>query len=247
MKILVAEDEPISLKMLGRALEKLGHEVIPVENGQKAWEIFQSEEIHFIISDWEMPLMDGVTLCRKLRGASTGWYCYFILVTVNKEISHLKQAFEAGVDDFIAKPFNVEELEVRIKTGERIINLEKEHTTLNEAVIKSRNQLKAVFDSLTPEFIILDRGFAAVVVNKPFISNYDLEFNEVIGTSVFEMDNDLFGDESRKAIESVFKSGEPNFFYSQSRSRKERPWLRTSIVCRSVMNRGRLFRWLLQF
>ncbi len=212
MKILIADNDPISRKMLGRALERLGYQVVPAENGLKAWEIFQSEEIHFVISDWEMQGMDGVTLCRRLRGISTGWYCYFILITVTYEIAHLKEAFEAGADDFISKPFNIEELRMRVKTGERIVNLESEHTKLTDILIDSRNKLKTVFDSLTAEFVILDDRFIIESVNKPFVINHGFEFNDIIGASVFDLDCNLFNDDSRTAIEAVFESGKPRFF-----------------------------------
>ena len=67
IKILVVDDDPISLKLLGNALEHMGYRVIFAENGKKAWEIFQEDEIRFVISDWEMPEMDGITLCHKFE------------------------------------------------------------------------------------------------------------------------------------------------------------------------------------
>ena len=217
MKILIADDDPAFLDMLETTLKNLGYQVIAVENGKKAWDICQAEEIHFVISDWEMPDLDGLTLCKRLRRISSGRYCYIVLITGKIENDDLKQAFEAGVDDFIAKPFNREELAVRIKTGERIINLEKEHINLTNILTESRNKLKAVFDSLTAEFVILDDHFIVTSVNKTFITNHSMEFKDTIGASAFDLDINLFNDEARLAIESVFRKGEPKFFLERTK------------------------------
>jgi two-component system, NtrC family, sensor kinase len=212
MKILVADDDLITRKLLNKALESMGYEVILVEDGKKAWEVFQDQEIRFVICDWEMPEMDGITLCNRIRNYSAGWYCYVILITIKSESSHLKRVFEAGADDYIVKPFNVDELGMRVKTGERIIDLENGHNKLTNCLIESRNKLKVIFDSLTAEFVVLDKRFIVESANKPFAINHGLGFKEIIGASVFELDANLFNDESRMAIEAVFTSGKSKFF-----------------------------------
>ena len=156
----------------------------------------------------------------------------------------MKQAFEAGVDDYISKPFNIDELRMRVKTGERIINLENEHSNLAHILMESRNKLEVIFDSLSAEFVILNDRFIIESANKPFAVNHGLEFKKLIGVSAFDLDRDLFGAESRRAIEAVFESGVPTFFYCESRERKGRLWLKTFTACRLRMGRRRFPWWL---
>jgi len=216
MKILIADDDPISRKMLGKALEKIGYKVISAEDGDAAWEQYQSGEIQLVILDWEMPGRDGVTLCRQIRKETENRYCYIIMLTAKTEFGYLKQAFEAGADDYICKPFNLEEIGMRVKTGERIINLEAEHTQLAVVLLESRNKLKAVFDSLSEEIVVIDDHFNIVSANKPFVDNRNMGFGEVIGISALNLDQNLFNMESQAAIRQVFATGKSRDFLLRS-------------------------------
>jgi two-component system chemotaxis response regulator CheY len=125
MKILIAEDEPISRRVLQANLIQWGYEVVVAVNGQDAFEIIQQPDPpSLLISDWMMPQMDGLTLCRKVRNLDSMRYIYFILLTNKREKEDIIQGLEAGADDFLTKPFNHDELKCRIRIGERIINLE---------------------------------------------------------------------------------------------------------------------------
>ena len=126
MKILIAEDDPISRRVLEANLLEWGYEVIVASDGGEAWEIIQQPETpHFIISDWMMPRMDGLALCREIRNMEKSVYIYFIILTAKGEKKNIIEGLEAGADDFLTKPFNREELKYRIRIGERIINLER--------------------------------------------------------------------------------------------------------------------------
>jgi PAS domain S-box-containing protein len=207
MKLLIADDDPISRKMLERALQKIGYDVASVEDGRKAWEAYRSGDIRLVILDWEMPGLDGITLCRKIREMSGERYCYIIILTAKTEFGDLKKAFEAGADDYICKPFNIEEIGIRIKTGERILNLEAGHTRLATVIKESRNKLMAVFDSLSEEIVSLDSHFTIISANKPFVDNHGMGFNEVVGTSALDLDSDLFDQESQASVREVFETG----------------------------------------
>jgi len=124
LKILIAEDENISRKVLEASLKKRGHEVIAVENGLKAWETFQKEYFPVLISDWLMPEMDGLELCRRIRAAERPSYSYVILVSALQGKSSYLQGMAAGADDFISKPFDPEELKARLIVAERIIGIQ---------------------------------------------------------------------------------------------------------------------------
>jgi len=126
MKILIAEDDPISRRVLEANLLKWGYEVMVASDGVESYEIIQqSEAPSIIISDWMMPRMDGLALCREIRNMEKSEYIYFIILTAKGEKRDIIEGLEAGADDFLTKPFNQEELKYRIRIGERIINLER--------------------------------------------------------------------------------------------------------------------------
>ncbi len=124
MKILVVDDDLISRELLRSALEESGYTVILAQNGAEALEIFENDRIRFVITDWEMPEMSGVELCRKIRRRSHHGYVYLMLLTGRGKSREIVEGMSAGADDFIVKPFNTPELLVRIRAGERILSLE---------------------------------------------------------------------------------------------------------------------------
>ncbi len=127
MKILIAEDDLTSRTMLQAILSKWGHEVVATANGEDAWALFQETDApQLAMLDWMMPGMDGPTLCRKLREQERKHTLYLILLTSKDEQENIVTGFEAGADDYIAKPYDIEELRVRINAGIRIITLQAE-------------------------------------------------------------------------------------------------------------------------
>ena len=122
MKILLAEDDPISLEITSTWLKKLGHEPILARDGEEAWEAFKKSPISVVISDWMMPKMDGLALCRRIRESSKPSYTYFVILTAKDGSGgNLRKAAEEGVDDFLSKPLNEEVLWARLKVAERIL------------------------------------------------------------------------------------------------------------------------------
>ncbi len=144
MKILIVEDDYISRQLLQKTLEEWGHEVIAAENGQEAWEIFQKEELKFVIADWMMPVMDGLTLCQKIRSADTSGYVYFLLLTGMDKKEDIIKGLDAGADDYVVKPFDWDELKVRTRAGERILELEKELKVKNEELSDLNAKLEEI-------------------------------------------------------------------------------------------------------
>lgn len=124
MKVLIAEDEAISRRLLQAYLEWLGYEVAAAENGAEAWRLFQAGEFHIVISDWLMPEMDGLDLIRRIRACQRPGYVYTILLTAKFRKEDIVAGMEAGADDFIAKPFDHDELRVRLRAGQRVVELE---------------------------------------------------------------------------------------------------------------------------
>jgi len=144
LKILVVDDEQSVRRSIEKNLTRLGHDVLLAENGEAAWKIIQAEPIRFVITDWEMPLMDGVQLIKKIRATALPGYVYSILITANNKNENIIEGLYAGADDYLIKPLNPTELEARVAVGERMLALE-------DGLDQVNNQLEklAMVDSLT--------------------------------------------------------------------------------------------------
>jgi diguanylate cyclase (GGDEF)-like protein len=121
MRILIAEDSQTQAVDLRRRLEALGHEVIVTGNGAQAWSHLQSKPERIVISDWMMPELNGPDLCRKIRSEIKSRYVYIILLTAKTHRHERLQGLNAGADDFLSKPIDTCELEIALKTAQRII------------------------------------------------------------------------------------------------------------------------------
>jgi DNA-binding response OmpR family regulator len=126
MKVLIAEDDPVASRMLEAALLKLRHEPVRAADGAGAWELLQAQPVRVVVSDWQMPRLDGLELCRRIR-ARKGEYVYFILLTqMEASEKNLAAATEAGVDDFLGKPVDYNQLWMRLRVAGRILRFTTE-------------------------------------------------------------------------------------------------------------------------
>lgn len=125
MRILIAEDDATSRRILEVVLKKWGHDVISTNDGAKAWDVLSSPASpRFAILDWMMPELDGVEVCRLLRREDPDGGTYVILLTARSEKSDIVEGLDAGADDFVAKPFHSDELRARVAVGCRVIELQ---------------------------------------------------------------------------------------------------------------------------
>lgn len=124
MKILIADDDPVFRQLLAATLRKLGHEPAIAESGREAWEVFQKESCSLIITDWIMAGIDGLELCRLVRAERRTRYTYIILLTVMEGKGAYLEGMNAGVDDFVTKPFDADQLAARLRVAERILGLQ---------------------------------------------------------------------------------------------------------------------------
>lgn len=123
MKILVADDDPVSRARIEAILQVLGHETVVCEDGQQAWESFDREPVRLIISDWMMPGLDGLELCKKVRDRAKTEYTYFIVVTGEHTTTEdYDNAIRADVDDFLVKPLDRGVIWRRLRVAERILS-----------------------------------------------------------------------------------------------------------------------------
>ncbi|HDS15969.1 MAG TPA: response regulator [Proteobacteria bacterium] len=142
MKILIAEDEKVSRKLLENRLNKWGFSVTTAADGLQAWEIFQREHFPMVISDWMMPGLDGLELIRRIRSIARPGYVYTILLTARSEKEDILAGMDSGADDFMAKPFDKDELLARIKVGCRITDLEKDLAQRNLQLEKINQRMR---------------------------------------------------------------------------------------------------------
>jgi two-component system, cell cycle response regulator len=134
--VLLVEDQEISRKLTEKILHKAEINVTSVENGRKALELFKKQFYPIILSDWMMPEMDGLELCRAIRSSKSEGYVFFILLTARDSKEDIIVGLEAGADDYLAKPYNPAELHARIKTGMRILDLERSLKEASEEIKK---------------------------------------------------------------------------------------------------------------
>jgi len=145
MKILVAEDDLVTRRMLQAYLVKWGYEVVMVADGQQAWQILQQENApRLALLDWMMPEMDGMSICREVRRLEIQPYIYLILLTARKYHEDIIAGLEAGADDYLTKPFDPIELRARLRAGARVVELQ-------DNLIEAREALRdlAMHDPLT--------------------------------------------------------------------------------------------------
>jgi sigma-B regulation protein RsbU (phosphoserine phosphatase) len=192
LKILVAEDENISRLVLAASLKQRGHEVVAVENGRKAWEAFQSDYFPVLISDWMMPEMDGLALCREIRKMPHDNYTYLVLLTSLEGKTNYLEAMEAGADDFMSKPFDADQLTARIQVAERILGLHR-HVTQLEGLLPICCSCKKIRDGTdhwqrVENYIEIHsearftHGYCPECYEKYMLSNFDPEQSQMKGT-----------------------------------------------------------------
>ncbi len=122
--ILLAEDDPVTRMVVRAQLRGLGYGVIVASDGLEAWDRYREAGVSLVITDWDMPRMDGLTLCRRIRGSGEKRYTYIMILTAAEKSSGFTKAAEAGADDFISKPSDLAELGVRLRVAERILSLQ---------------------------------------------------------------------------------------------------------------------------
>ena len=189
MRILVADDNLISRKVLVSSLEKNGYEVIVTETGEEAFDaLCKPDAPRLAILDWMMPDLTGLEICKRVRALKGGEFYYLILLTSCSEIEDIVLGLKAGADDYLTKPFDSRELKVRLCAGQRMINLQQE-------LVAARDELavKAMHDPLTG---VHNHGAIHEYLNseiqRSIRKNYELSIM-MIDLDHFKKINDTFG------------------------------------------------------
>jgi phosphoserine phosphatase RsbU/P len=126
MRILIVEDDAVSRRMLLGLLTKQGYQVTMAANGREAWDALQRQDFSVVITDWIMPEVDGLRLCRLIRGRQQKKYTYIILITVMSGKTSYLEGIESGADDFLTKPYDPDVLRARLRVAERLLDLRHE-------------------------------------------------------------------------------------------------------------------------
>ncbi len=165
MKILIVDDDELSLRLLEKKLLGWSHFVFTAGDGEIAWQILQEEEVDLVFSDWNMPVLDGLELCRRIRRSGDfAKYTHFILYTGNHQPEDRMKALEAGADDFLLKPVDFLELEVRLRGVQRHLKLQGELARQNSELRELNWELSRVHAAIEAD---LDAAVAAQVEMLP--------------------------------------------------------------------------------
>ena len=217
MDILVVDDAPDTRLIIKSVLLKLGHNVTTAEDGEEAWKLLcSSDDYQIVISDWVMPNLDGLGLCQRIRNEPFSKYTYIILLTGMSGKTNLISGIAAGADDFATKPINSEELEVRLRSAKRILNLEKTLAFQNEELERANKKLVtyATTDGLTG---LYNRRAFQEHLEETLL--YSRRANETLSLLILDVDyfkayNDTFGhvegDTALKIVSSLLKENSRN-------------------------------------
>ncbi len=143
MNILLVDDDPVARKIHSILLRAQGHEVEEAADGELAWRLVEDSQISFVVSDWMMPRLAGVDLCRRIRAAALDRYVYVILCTSKGAKADLIEGMDAGADDFLVKPVGPDELRVKVRAGERVLSLQQGLAEKNKELARINEQLQS--------------------------------------------------------------------------------------------------------
>jgi len=204
--VLIVEDDSASRTLLEKILTKAGYEFVSVENGRKALDLFNEKFFQIVLTDWVMPEMNGIELCKAIRSRVYPGYVFIILLTAKSSKANIITGLEAGADDYLTKPFNNTELVARLNTGKRVLKLERDLKSAHEKI-----RVLSITDPLTGSY---NRGHLSQRL--PHEINRAMRYGRALSLIMCDIDhfkevNDtyghLIGDEVlRQFVEQIKKS-----------------------------------------
>lgn len=201
-KVLIADDDPVSRKLIERSLTRAGYLVSSAKNGREAMELLQEKFYPIVITDWMMPEMSGKDLCQAIRAHEFPGYIYVMMLTALDTKDDIIVGLQAGADDYLTKPFNQAELMARLSTARRILDLEGSLRRANEAIL-----VLSVTDPLTGVF---NRGYMNTRLPDEILRafRYDRPLSVVMcDIDHFKRVNDTFGHQAGDAVLQHFATG----------------------------------------
>src|SRR5712691_3380596 len=184
MRVLIAEDDAGIRDLLQDLIERQGQSVIVARDGEEAWCIFKEQGADVILSDWLMPRVEGPELCRRVRDSDSP-YAYFILLTALGDQQHHLTGHKSGADDYLAKPFDMEDLSARMVTAERVITLHRRREALLRLArhVATATEPSALFEKLLNEAMQLSRAEAGVASQVDDAGKSGIVAQQLVGVS----------------------------------------------------------------
>lgn len=174
-RVVVADDDTFGRAIIGALLRGLGYEVIEAGNGDEAWACLERSGAGILVTDWMMPDCDGPELCRRIRERS-GHYVYVLMLTSHSHRSAVVEGLEAGADDFLRKPPDPEELRVRLKTGERIVQLERQLSQRNERLRETNTRLREAYERIESDLAAAARSQESLLPRPGLVSGIAVDW-----------------------------------------------------------------------
>ncbi len=202
MKILIAEDDAVSRLILQKAIQKLGHECLSAVDGMAAWELFRQSAADVVVSDWMMPGLDGIELCKRVREHVSEVYPYFLFLTALSDKTHALTGMLAGADDYLTKPLDRDELQMKLIAAERVNALHRqlseqkaELERLNRHLftqarrdpltgLRNRLQLGEDLDTLRARVERYGHSYCVALCDVDFFKQYNDSYGHVAGDEV---------------------------------------------------------------
>jgi diguanylate cyclase (GGDEF)-like protein len=196
-KVLLVDDDPAMLRLLAKWLEAEGYEVLRAGDGRAAMEMIEAEHPRLLVTDWEMPNLNGLELCRWVRSQNFGHYLYTIFITVRTESADMLKGLEAGADDFLKKPVDRNELLARIRAGSRVMELEQRLSLLaNTDGMTGLSTRRVLFDDLKREWSRSSRyhtSLSCVMIDIDFFKRINDTHGHQAGDEVLRQIGRLLG------------------------------------------------------
>jgi diguanylate cyclase (GGDEF)-like protein len=225
LRVLAVDDDPVSLRLLVSLLERDGHDVLTARDGKEALAVYLEKGAQMVVTDWMMPEMDGLMLCRQLRRTQEGQKLYILLLTGRTEEERIVEAFRVGADDYIVKPFKPELLRARIQPALRVIRLqedydrqvrEKERLNRQLDIEKRKFKAAAMTDALT---LLPNRRFAMRQMEKEWtnckrnqssfsVISMDIDHFKVVNDTWGHDVGDIVLQSTARAILKVLRRGD---------------------------------------
>jgi CheY-like chemotaxis protein len=176
IRVLIAEDDPHIRKLVEDVIAGLGHATCCAGNGAEALGIYDAEGADVVVSDWMMPDLDGAQLCRRIRSRIGGAYTYFILLTALGDADHRLSGIRAGADDYVAKPFSLDEIEARIVAAERVTLVHRRQ----EALLRLTRRFAAEADPMRLVDDLLHEAIQLVGGTVGVVTRWDEESHDLV-------------------------------------------------------------------
>lgn len=211
MRVLLADDDRTMRLLLTRTLQSWGYEVVAVADGATAWEAFREGTFQIVLSDWEMPQLDGPELCARIRGWKTG-YAYVVMLTSHQSTSHIVEGLEAGADDYLSKPFDPAVLRARLIVARRILSLHEALSVKNAELARANSELTRIATTDPLLDVGNRRSFEDVIVHAHANARRSGRAYGVVLADIdhFKQCNDThghpFGDKVLQRVAATFKT-----------------------------------------